>query len=432
MPRQEGRDMTANWIATWTLIAIVLWLLSLGLRKAERAFEFPFLAGVMTFSFILLQLPALANDPFLPEGAYVRTIVMTIFCLLMLRLGWALPARPLKMLRWTFDERKLLILAGVFSVAGSYFYFMLSNLPGDQIIGVQMSGLPVVYLFFARLLTYGMAIAVLCFARRPSLAAALIIGFDLLFYLDRIVITGKRAEAIELFMIFFLAFWFQRGWAVPRVVTVAAIVLGTFAMISMSDYRQITRANSGPVWKQIADIDLVANFNALIENGGPEMRNAVLRMEATEDTKDFDFGKFHWNRLVFEFFPSQIFGAEAKQALMLPMPLAPRDYDPDTGTTETGMSDAFQSFWYFGAMKFLLLSYVMLRIWRTAMAGEAFAQIVYTLSIVPAMHAISHQSDWVVPVWVHMTLFLVPALAFTVVRKKRAGPRSRVGTFVTS
>ncbi|MDB5562040.1 MAG: hypothetical protein JWN11_1458 [Hyphomicrobiales bacterium] len=423
--------MNANWAATWALIAIVLWLLSLGLRKAERAYEFPFLAGVMTFSFILLQLPALANDPFLPEGAYVKTIFLTICCLLMLRLGWALPARPLRMLHWTFDERKLLILASLFSVAGSYFYFKLSNLPGELVVGVQMSGLPVVYLFFARLLTYGLAVAVPCFARRPSFAAALIIGFDLLFYLDRIVITGKRAEAIELFMIFLLAFWFQRRWAVPRLVTVAAIVIGTFAMISMSDYRQITRANSGPVWEQIASIDLVANFNALIEGGGPEMRNAVLRIDAIDRTKDFDFGKFHWNRLVFEFFPSQVFGTEAKQALMLPMPQSPRDYDPDTGTTETGMSDAFQSFWYFGALKFLLLSNLMLRIWRTAVAGEAFAQIVYTLSIVPAMHSISHETDWVVPVWVHMTLFLVPALALTVVRQRSATPRLNVGTFVT-
>ena len=74
------------------------------------------------------------------------------------------------------------------------------------------------------------------------------------------------------------------------------------------------------------------------------------------------------------------------------------------------MTDAFQSFWWFGALKFLLLAYLMRRLWNTAMGGYAAAQIVFILSIVPAMHSISHLTDWVLTVWVHMALFLAPAL----------------------
>jgi hypothetical protein len=35
------------------------------------------------------------------------------------------------------------------------------------------------------------------------------------------------------------------------------------------------------------------------------------------------------------------------------------------------------------------------------------------LSIVPTMHAISHQTDWVVTVWIHMLIFLLPAVAYS-------------------
>ena len=86
-----------NWLLTWMFVAIVLWFLAEGFMRPDRIYQFPFLAGVMTFSFILTKLPAAANDPFLPEGAYAKTIFLGVLCLLSLRLGWSSRARPLAM-----------------------------------------------------------------------------------------------------------------------------------------------------------------------------------------------------------------------------------------------------------------------------------------------------------------------------------------------
>ena len=52
------------------------------------------------------------------------------------------------------------------------------------------------------------------------------------------------------------------------------------------------------------------------------------------------------------------------------------------------------------------------------MAGEMLGQLVYMFSIVPAMHAISHQTDWVITVWIHMALFLIPILSVCVIRNR--------------
>jgi len=401
-----------NWPMTWIFILIVAWYFAAGIQRAEKMYQFPFLASVMTLGFIVPQLPALANDPFLPSGAYVKTMLMGVLCLLMLRLGWSETARPFPFLNQTFSHRKLLIAAGFLSVIGAYFYFLLSRLPGEVSIGVQMTGMPVVYLFFARLMTYGLAIALLCFTSRPTLTAALIIGFDLILYFDRIIVTGKRAEALELVLMILLAIWFHRHWIVPRWLMVAGILIGTFAMTSMSDYRQITRAHSGVVWDQVMEIDVVGNFEETLKEGGLEMRNAVQRIDEIDRRLEFDYGKFHWNKLVFTFVPAQLVGTSFKEGLMLNTPKPERSYQPLTGTTETGFVDAFSSFWYFGALKFFILSYLVCRIWKAALAGGTAAQLVYMMSIVPAMHAISHQTDWVVQVWVHMALFLVPVLAF--------------------
>ena len=413
-----------NMLLTVILLLFVLSMLIWGMISKSRIYQFPFLVGAIAFSFILPQLPALVNDRFLPEGAYAKTIFFTILCLAMCWLGWNPKAKPLSFFKHDFHEKRLLIVALMFSLCGAFFYYKLSRLPGEMIVGVEMSGTSVMYVFFGRFLTYGLAIAVICMANRLSWTALVVIAFDLVFYIDRLVVTGKRGEALELLMIFALAFYFYRGFVMPRFVMLAGIILGTLLMTSMSDYRQITRANSGPVWQDITQIDVSANFtNAMRDGGGHEMQNAIYRIYNTEQTMEFDYGKFHWNRLVFNYVPAQLLGHGLKNSLMLSMPALAKDYQPFTGTTETGMADAFQSFWYFGALKFLLLSYLMCRLWASANNGAMAAQLVYILSIVPAMHAISHQTDWAVMEWPHMLIFLVPAFLYSRMPAARVGLR---------
>jgi hypothetical protein len=57
------------------------------------------------------------------------------------------------------------------------------------------------------------------------------------------------------------------------------------------------------------------------------------------------------------------------------------------------------------------------------MSGSTTGQIVYMLSIVPAMHSISHVTDWVLQVWVHMLFFLVPALLLASLRQVESRQR---------
>ena len=207
-----------NLLLTSMLCLTVALLLLWGMLAPARIYQLPFLVGVMAMSFLLPQLPGLMDDRFLPPGAYERMVAFTILCLAAAWLGWSSTKKPVGFLRWTFAERRVLIVSAALSVIGAYFYFKLSRLPGDLVVGVQMSGVPVIYLFVARLMTYGLALGVICLARRTSLLALAIVAFDLVFYLDRIVVTGKRAEAIELVAIFAVAFWFHRGWLAPRMV----------------------------------------------------------------------------------------------------------------------------------------------------------------------------------------------------------------------
>jgi hypothetical protein len=404
-----------NDLMTAMLFLTVFALLAWGMTQERRIYEFPFQVGAVSFAFILVQIPGLAHDYFVPEAAFLKTVAFMILCLFMCWLGWTRQATSPAILAWTFCERRLLIAAMSLSAAGAYFYFVLSRLPSELTIAVQMTGAPVIFVFFSRLLIYGLAISALCLARRFSFAALGIVAFDLVFIGDRIIRGGSRADTVELFMIFALAWWFHRGLAIPRWAALCGLVLGTLLMNSVGDYRAISKGESGLSWNAITEIDLVGNTSSVLARGGDEFRNAIKRVSHTSETMQFDYGLSHWNRLVFSFVPAQLLGTKFKADLMIPLPALARDYDPVLGTTETGLADAFASFWYFGAVKFFLLAYVLRRILASADAGEFAGQFVYVLSVVPAMHAISHKTDWILMVWVHMVLFAVPVLAFTVI-----------------
>ena len=111
---------------------------------------------------------------------------------------------------------------------------------------------------------------------------------------------------------------------------------------------------------------------------GFEVTNGAVFIWATEESGAYDYGLYHWRSLVFGYFPGQIFGYETKRALMFEQQDEARDrigYKAMTGTTNTGMADCFQSFGYFGFVKFLLMGYVMGRWYARALTGRPIGTV---------------------------------------------------------
>jgi hypothetical protein len=407
------------------MAAALIWVLGIAsaglvlacLRRPEGAYYYPFLAGATFLGFILPQLPAFADDPFFPAGAVARTTAFAILCVAGCALGWYLPHRraPTRV-PWHFDENRLLVVAAALSLIGAYFFMKINALPYEIKFSVY-TGLPVVYIFFSRLLTYGFAIALICCARRVSWPAITILAFDIFFYLDRILVHGRRAEAADFVLLVALAIWFQRRRAAPRILSLVFILGAALTLNSTGDYRSVTTARDSSPWSALLQIDVASNFEDLIAHGGNEVRNAINRMETVRRSEAFDFGLGHWNATVFNYVPAQLLGSAFKDGLTIPLEgQIARDYAPHPGTTETGLSDAFASFSYLGALKFFLLAYLMRRLYDAAMAGSTLCQLVYALSLTPAMHAVTHHTQWPVSAWIHMAMFLVPALALARIR----------------
>ncbi len=405
---------------TWCLLIIFAvvcaGLLAWGMREKGRIYEFPFLAGATFTAFVLPQLIGLRNDTALPDYALEKTTFMSILCAGMCYLGYIARPKPLQVLDWNFDQNKLMGASAALTLIGAYFFYGLSRLPEDLKESSTWSGLPVAYLFFAQILAYGFALAVLTYAGTCSRWALWLALFGSLFYLDRIFLAGRRGVTLEFAFILVLSFWFGRKLSLPRPVILAAVILGTLALYSTGDYRAVAMDDDASKWKRLTEITFVENLKQQMTEGGVELENAAFQIAATDETKNLDFGLFHWNTLVANYVPAQLLGEEFKQSLMAPLEeediYALFGHVPVTGSTPTGMVDAFGSFWYFGCLKFFLIGLVLRKVYAAAVQGHFIARVCYMLIITSALHSITHHTQWFVSPWVHLALFLGPAFFF--------------------
>ena len=405
-----------NLVLVGMLLGLCLAMMVWGLVRRGGVYQYPFLIGAIVFAFVLPQLPGLAIDPYLPEGTFAKAMLVIFLCVVMAHVGWIANRRPLQHFRWHLDDKKLVIAAACLSVVGAVFYYKFTRLP-DEVR--SMTGTPVVYLFLAKLLGFGFATAVFCWFKSRSWAALAVAAFDSLFYLDRIVFAGRRAEAGEIVMIILLAFWFQRRRAIPGSLAIVGIFCAMLMMTSTGDYRRIAGSDAGLSWGDVSEIDLMGNLENLMNSGGSELRNFVYKVHLTDRYMIFDYGAFHWNYLVFHYLPSQIVGSKIKSMFLLPTSdvYALIAYNREVGTTETGFADAFGSFWYFGCMKFFIIGFFMRRVYLAAMEGWMPAQICFALTLIPSLLVVTHHTQELLSAWVQIAMFLLPALLLA---RKRA------------
>ncbi|HEV7250448.1 MAG TPA: hypothetical protein VGN93_25980 [Shinella sp.] len=409
------------WLAVVLLFITSIAMLVSGLWRRGGFFGFPFLAAAMFLTFVLPQIPGLIDDRFLPQNsALARAVFFSWLCLVMCSVGWWLGKHSKLGPDLVFSEKRLLYYAAGLSLVGAYFFYRFGQLADEERLRGFLTGTAVAYLFFAKLLTYGLAIALLCFARRRSTLALCIVLFGLAFYFDRIVIAGRRSEAAELGLMVALAFWFHRGWAVPRSLVSLSLVFAMAGLVSVGEYRAATYYNGAPDWRAVLEINPVENWQKLLKQGGPEFRNLVFSMASISENQAYDFGISHWNSVVFVYVPAQLVGSKIKESLYIDTPsVYSRDYDPAPGTTPTGMMDSFASFSYFGCLKFALMAGILSWIYFCAMQGNTSMRLLYMLSATPAMLAITHFTNEIVIAWVHMAVFLIPGLLYAGMRPAR-------------
>lgn len=402
------------------LIGMCIALIAEGIINKQKMYEFPFLGAGTFLAYVIPQFIGLQGDPTLPFGAYDKAVVMTVLCVAGLYAGYYTRKKPFNFFHWEFERKDLLRLALGLSLFSSFFFFLISRLPDHMTDESQWTGLPVAYIFFARSLKYGLAIAFYLFFKYKDKKALGIVLFDLIFYLDRILISGRRGDTVELAMVFLLTLFFTRQYIIPRAVMFCGLVFGTLLVHSIGDYREQVKGEGNSPLEALQNISFKENFDQIMEEGHAEVTNAIYTIASTDATGNYDYGIFHWNTLVFNYVPAQLVGRSFKDALLIKYDdgFGPYFYyDVKVGSTFTGIADAFRSFGYFGFLKFFLIAYIIRGMFLSAKAGNIVFIFVLAVITKDAMHAITHHTQWFFSPLVHISIFLMSGLYL--IRKKQ-------------
>lgn len=415
------------------LLIISISFLVWGFAKRERFYTFPFLSGLIWLGFILpgfLGVYLNRNYLQIPEDALFRALTMTILCALACFGGWQVRCRPFACMDWTFSDRKLEIGANCLVFIGAMFYFVMNRLPDDVVranagAGTGASGILVAYHFFSKLLVYGFVLNLLLYLKHRKRVTLCILFLCGIFFFDRIIIAGRRGVTFEFLLSIALALYFYRGYLVPRKYIVIMIFGFTIALPCAGLYRNITKNPDLTIAEKaskLIEADYSSALREVLEEGGGEIREMTWVIQAAHLTNDYDYGLYHWNLLVFNFVPAQIVGSDVKESLKLDimhheeLAVQATPYVSLPGCTPTGMADCFRSFWYFGFVKFLIISFIMHQMYINAKKGNIACQVFYILLLTEALLSITHLTQRFVSSGIHLLVFTVPV--FYLARQK--------------
>jgi hypothetical protein len=399
--------------------------LILSIWRKDEIIQYPFLSAAVMLGWVCPQFIALTGMTTLPPGALDKTIAFSILCLGAGYAGYWMNRSPTTILDWRLSHERLLVAAGVLSALGAVSFYKVSQLAAEafELYGDIWSGPITIYVMFSSMLTVGFVISIVLYIARPSLPALCLMLFGLSFFLYRIIVWGRRAAMAEIMTIALFAIWFRFRRAPPAIVVLPMLFVGALVVNSIGEYRNVMLdRDAGIEWsgaglEEVLAIDWVGNMVKQVQDPdrAQELLNAVLQIAATDRLAYFDFGTTLWDALVFSYVPAQFLGAEFKASLMFDHPdqaLVVFNHDRWPGTTLTGMTDAYQSFWYFGALKFALVGLIMSRLYLSANAGAPAARILSMLLLVPSLHAITHSTHWFFVAMTTNLIFLMPALLY--------------------
>jgi hypothetical protein len=391
------------------LIALSALILLGVLGGRDRFVQFPFVAAAVILAWFVPQIIAVETTGQAPRDLVEPSVLFVMLCLLACWLGFHHNRRPARMLDLPFSRHRLVLLAGSFAAAGSFFYFRAVDLAldtGVEFFGAGSTGLVTAFIFLSLLLKVGLIFAVVVHVRQPGPDTLLIILFGVAFYLNRIVLQGRREAAVELAFIALYYIWFRYRWLPPRTLLLAGAALAFVFFNSMHEYRVAMGAFNRPAnWAEAQldvaqEIDFYGNFLSRFSdpNGNHEAMNMIMATGATNDLEDLDFGMTIWNEMVLRFVPAQIVGDSFKRSLYIhyvhPDIAAFKafNYQRVQGSTYTGFTDAFRSFWYLGFVKFWLIAFIISRWYKGAVAGSTTAQIMIMFLAAPSVLAITHST----------------------------------------
>ncbi len=412
----------------FVLLCLLGWQMLKVFWKPELVFEYPYFIAAVFWVFIIPQAFSLLKFPgAVSQDAVADVMLMCCLCMGAAMLGYRLSPSAVifRHLSIPLNPARVFHVGLFFILCGYFFSYLVATSERQMTDASGLTGIATVYLFFAGLVFPGFAICLILFLSQPSifrLMATLAGGFIPIIY----VLGARREPAVMLGLIVVLAIYYAKRKVPSRLMIFGSLSFAMLAIPATGTYRGLVDyKNELDAFRQL---HLIQNFKDYFGRESVlELRNGAAVIDSTQRFSTYDFGAGYWNQIVFRFIPAQFVGMDRKNALMIGTTVekmgtnqTASGYEIWTGSTITGMGDAFRHFGWFGCLFFAALALLFRSIWLTSLLPNAlFAQLLYIMIGTSAMRALTHQTVDFLPGVIYQFTFLTMGVFYA---KQRSGP----------
>ena len=366
----------------------------------DKVFEYPYVVGMFLAVWFLPQAWAIEQDGL--AGTFDPTITWNYvtMCLIFLVGGYA-TGRGLNIQRITakqaeiasmYSEKRMAQASMVLIAVGAVAYIMMSRMAESTKYEAGWTGIIIVYATLAQCMVFGAALTFLIYLRTKDRFALILFCIATSVFAPVLLISVKREFIFEFAIIIMGSLFLVRKITPPRIVLLIGCVVGAFIVNNAGEIRGFVSTNDSSLVGALTSSELITSTEDSNRIKAPEVSGAVTDIAiATEIGQYYPFVTIT-NAMISRYFPSFIFGREAKNALFLQAasedPLRNRYFT--NGATRTGFSDTFLDFWYFGVFAFFVLGMFYGWTLNLALAGGLRGQYLYISMLGTGLHAITH------------------------------------------
>lgn len=421
-----------NAVAFGGCVLFCLFVIGWVYSENGREFSFPFLAAAVYLGWFAPQVYALMKLDVLDEFDFMKYQILTLGCVAMSWIGWIAGSKLSFAFESRLPTRNEKVHIAVCLVFGGFFFYKFGQWQtmNEHFTG-ELHGIATIYVFFSELFSIGFSLALVWYLKTKDKIYLIPVAVGLGMYLNKAFIQGRRSAAAELAFILGVSFWGVMRKRLNFSLVLLAALVGALFVNSIAEYREkmFGADADGRFW----EIDYVGNM--LGTAGGEtdaylyEVRNGVVNVSAVSASNEYDFGLAIWNSIIFGFVPAQIVGKEFKEMLMAPVLHIEEvsklvyNYVPWGGTTPTGVSTTYQSFWIFGCLEFFMFAFILARIFAKGVGGSAVHLAIFPLLAIQTVQTFTHSDSYFYISLIKLTVFTLPVSRFvTGFREKQIIP----------
>jgi len=362
-------------------LTIFLW----GVRYQVRIFAPSTIFSLVLLLWLYPQFPSLLESNLVTEIEIEKFIFFWFLCQTAFFTGSLLNINTTKgvcknLLIYKTCEYQWQIFTGAIFIIGGLNFLLLSRLQAYIYYESMPTGIMTIYIFFADFLSVCFIIYLLSIIVWKKKIYWLLLGISSIFYIERIIIHGKRTILFELLFSVGVILILGAKKHFNLVYFVIGGLLVLMLATSVKEYRTITKQQDRD-WSSVAQIDWGKNIYNNIFSEKPELINAIYVIAAfSKKNRHLEYFSPYWNELINRYIPGQLIGKDVKVSLSVDIgdPLWEEfQYTPGTGTSTVGAGEVFRMFGWFGFFVFLFYGYLMRYFYNRANQGSFSYLIIY-------------------------------------------------------